>query len=425
MAGARLSIRFSVETTEGKSFQPVLNSDPLSSFAPHQRADAYKRLLAGPPVYWSSVQAGWVLSRYADVSAMLHHPDALVLKVAPFIAEVGKRGNIDIADLHAFSASLSLLMRPPHHDKTRRLLAQVLGNFRRTELPAQLEAKARQLLEEGARNGSINLGAGYGRALPMFVASFILGIPESDHHEIDGACAALIGTFDRLFPSLSQMKALNGVAGTMMRYFERLIAQRRRSPGDDGLSRMIELSSAENLCSDRELAGFCSFFFIAAVETTASAIACGARMLVDRPELAEGLRRDASLLPAFASEILRLSSPVQYVAREAGRDFHIGGHSIPAGAGIVLMLGPANRDPEAFPSPDELNLDRTGPEPLAFAAGPYRCIGSHLATFEIQLAAKELLAWPQLRLSSETLVWSDRLNVARLDRCIANFGPES
>jgi len=112
---------------------------------------------------------------------------------------------------------------------------------------------------------------------------------------------------------------------------------------------------------------------------------------------------------------------VQYVAREAGQDFCIDGQSIPAGKGILLLLGAANRDPAVFPEPDMLNLDRAGPEPLAFAAGPYRCIGAQLATFEIELALQKFLQWPGLRLSGEPPEWDERPNISGFRRLVAHF----
>ncbi|HEY1615386.1 MAG TPA: cytochrome P450 [Rhizomicrobium sp.] len=399
-------------------------SDPLSGLRPNARTAVYRALLRESPVHWSRAHAAWVLMRYGDVSLVLRHPQALALKVAPFLEKLSRRGNADLTSLLAFTSSLSLMMRPPRHDVVRRLFAQVMGNFRRSKLPGLLEARADTLLLAGTKDGSIDLARGYGRELALFTIGTILGIPAQDLSNLGDIGGGLIAIFDRMLPSMSRMAELNRAAAMLIEYFERLIADRRRMPQDDGLSAMLSLATGELACSDQELAGFCSFFFIAAEETTAAALAAAAFALLDDGDLRARLTRDHTKIAGFAREILRLSSPVQYVAREAGIDLDIGGQAIRAGQGIVLMLGAANRDPDVFPEPDTLDVDRAGPEPLAFAAGPYRCIGAQLATFEIELATTRLLEWPNLFLSPEAPVWEERMNIAGLRRLTACFSRE-
>src|SRR5262249_33602386 len=161
-----------------------------------------------------------------------------------------------------------------------------------------------------------------------------------------------------------------------------------------------------------ELAGFAAFFFIAAVVTTAGSISFMARTLLETAPLAAQLREHPSKVPGFAREVLRLSSPVQYVAREAGMAFHISNKTIRAGQGFLLVLAAANRDASFYSTPVVLDIGREGPEILTFAAGPYRCVETHLATFEVELAAKKLLEHTNLKLSPEPPVWESRMNIA-------------
>jgi len=100
------------------------------------------------------------------------------------------------------------------------------------------------------------------------------------------------------------------------------------------------------------------------------------------------LLREPSLVPdeAFVEEVLRYDSPVQVTTRTARIDAEISGTAIPAGAGLVLLLGAANRDPQRFPQPDRFDPSRTGNKPLSFGAGAHICLGNSLARLEATIA---------------------------------------
>lgn len=399
---------------------PVLSHDPLRELGPATRDRIYAELREQMPVYRSSVFAAWVLTRYADVTKVLRHPDALALEMASFLQSVSQRGNLDLSSLIQFCSSVSLLTRPPRHDVVRRVLTQALGRIWRMNLPDLLERRADQLLAAGERDGSIDLACGYGGPLARFVIGTFLGVPEHDLPQLAVLARDLIVVLERTYSSMSTLIKLNRSAAALIDYFVGLIALRRQNSRDDGTSLMVKLADEQLGCSDQELAGFCTFFFIAAEETTAASISGAALILLQHPSLRAQLFSDSSRLPQAVGEMLRLMSPVQFVARKLHSDVNLGGQLVRAGDPIVLMLGAANRDPAAFPNPDEIELNRNGPESLVFVVGPYRCIGAQLATFEIELAIRKLLERPHIRLS-QAPVWADRMNIAPLLQLQACF----
>lgn len=402
----------------------MLNADPLRNFGYPGRGEAYGRLREGPAVSWSPTHAAWVLTRYADISLILRHPSAQAVQAASFLDELDRRGNLGLARLKAFCLSMSLLLRPPRHDHIRRIFAQLLGNFRRTGLPETLSERADSILRDGEAKGEIELVRDYGREIALCSIAAILGLPEKGLGRLADEGSGLFVIFDRLLPSVNRLKMLNRAADFVLGHFADVIAERRTALGNDGLSQLIRQAGDTGLCSDEELAGFCAFFFFAGVVTTAVALSeCALRLLSDA-SLRVRLTEAPTLQPSFAREILRLSSPVQYVAREMLVDIELAGTTIHAGDRVLLMLGVANRDVEVYPDPDMLKLDREGPEPLAFAAGPYRCLGGQLATFEIELAAKKLLEWPSLCRSPQPLTWEENANIAGLRYLGGQFGGE-
>jgi cytochrome P450 len=183
----------------------------------------------------------------------------------------------------------------------------------------------------------------------------------------------------------------------------------------------VRLAGETFACSDNELAGYCAFFFTAAAENTSIAISAAAVMLLQRPQLRARLQADRLLVPAAVREFLRLAAPVQFVVRQSKKDIGLAGLTIRAGEPMVLMLGAANRDPDAFANPDEVDLDRSGADALSFSAGPHRCLGAQLATLEMEIAIRAILDNPRLRLSSQVPVWAPRMNIAPLERADACF----
>jgi cytochrome P450 len=400
---------------------PTPAYDPLSELSPANRGRIYAELREERPVYWSSFHAAWVLTRYADVKAIFYDPDSLAPDGVSFLQSVSRRGNLDLSDLIAACSSISFFIRPPKHDAIRRLLAQSIGSAWRLNLPELLKRRADLLLDCGEREGSIDLAGGYGKALALFVIGSFLGIPEEDLPQLGEMALGMNALFERNVPSVNSLIALNKFAGSLMDYFGGLIALRRQNPGVDGISLMVRMADEQLGCSEEQLAGYCTFFFVAAEETTAASISGAALLLLQHPALRARLTSDPSLVPHAVRELLRLVSPVQFVARQMRVGSQVADQLIPADERVMLMLGAANRDPAAFPNPDEIDLYRSGPEPLVFGAGPYRCIGAQLATFEVDVAVRTLLERPQLRLSPQSPAWIDRMNIAPLRRLQANF----
>ena len=398
-----------------------LTIDPFANLAPATRLAVYRRLQQHFPLYRSAMQGAFVVTRYADVSRLLRHPDVVALDVVSFFSAIQARGNLDLENLCTFASSLSMMMRPPRHDLVRRLLAQALGNFRRSSLPRRVKEHARKLLSAGAEAGSIDLAVGFGRDIALFTIGTLFGIPEEDTRKLGDWGTDLMGIFDTMRPSMRHIHTLNRAATAMSDFFMPLIAERQRQTSDDALSNLIRLNAAELVCSDRELAGFCSLFFIAAEENTGAAVSAAAHMMAADPMLRKRLRDNPARIPDFVRESLRLSCPVKYVGRQVGADIDLHGETMAAGTRLVLMLAAANRDPQVYPDPDQLDIDRFSPESLSYSAGPYRCIGVQLANLEIEIAVSALLEWPQLELGSEAPQWYSRMNTAGLRHLPAVF----
>ena len=94
----------------------------------------------------------------------------------------------------------------------------------------------------------------------------------------------------------------------------------------------------------------------------------------------------------FIDEVLRLESPVQGLFRVTSEEVTLRGTTIPKHATINVRYAAANRDPEHFPNPDLLDLDRKNASShLAFGIGVHTCIGAPLARRELYWGFRSLL----------------------------------
>jgi hypothetical protein len=152
-------------------------------------------------------------------------------------------------------------------------------------------------------------------------------------------------------------------------------------------------------------------------ESTAGLLGNAAWLLAGRDDLANQLRGNAALLPAFIEEVVRLESPFRGHYRHVLADTTLGGVDLPAGSHLLLLWGSANRDPAAFDTPDELRLDRPGGRAhLGFGKGDHFCVGAALARLEARIALTLLLDETTAVTTTETPAWIPSVMVRRLER---------
>jgi len=171
---------------------------------------------------------------------------------------------------------------------------------------------------------------------------------------------------------------------------------------------------------DEEAAFICVMCFVAGHETTKSMIGNGLLALLRHPEQGERLRRDPRQAGPAVTEALRYDSPLQLTKRVAIRDVEIGGHLVSAGEQVLLCLGAANRDPEAFGRPDEFDISRDAPAStpahLALGHGMHGCLGGALAQLQATVAFECLYRLPgrlEPAVPPSALEWQDRSLIVR------------
>jgi cytochrome P450 len=200
----------------------------------------------------------------------------------------------------------------------------------------------------------------------------------------------------------------------MMAYFGRMALARRAHGAEDLLTALVEAEIDGEALADWEIVSVCMELLIAGTETTTHLLSNMLNYLVDRPALWRQLREDRRLVEAVIDETLRCESPVQRLSRHTAREVVVSGVCLPAGAGVGIFYGAANRDPRAFPHPDAFRLDRDLRHHMAFGAGVHYCLGAPLARAEASITLHTFLdrfpvltrgAGPAIRQTANTLMF--------------------
>ena len=178
----------------------------------------------------------------------------------------------------------------------------------------------------------------------------------------------------------------------MAEYMTSLLATKRRDPGSSLLDRLIAARDGDDHLSEQELVSLAVLLLVAGHETTTNALGNALLALLQHPVALDRLRANPGDMPAALDEMLPFESAVSTdTFRVTTSAVELGGTDIPAGVPVLVAVGAANRDPERFPEPDQLDLDRNAAAHLAFGHGIHRCVGAPLAKAEAEIALRALL----------------------------------
>ena len=237
--------------------------------------------------------------------------------------------------------------------------------------------------------------------LPTRMIAEMLGAPPEDWEKFRTWSDAAVGTAD---PDI-EMDHLVAL-GELYEYFTELITLRRTgkvSGQDDLLSILAAAEVDGERLTDQDLLNFSFLLLVAGNETTRNLIALGTLALLENPDQFALLRANPELMPSAVEEMLRFTSPVTHMARQATQDVEIRGQQIRAGDTVVMLYGSANRDEEIFgPTSESFDITRNPNPHIAFGAGEHACLGAQLARLEARIMFEVLLGtYPTIELTGD------------------------
>jgi cytochrome P450 len=398
------------ETTSGpraKDFSllsPEVRADPYPYYAALRRESPIHQLAEGLPLY--------AITRFADVSHVLHHPElfsSTALQTALQGGGIGIGPNSGALAGHRLLASPMMIgTDPPDHSRLRRLVNRGFTPRRIAALEPRIRAIAKTCLDEAIQDGEMDLVRGLSVPLPVTVIAEMLGVEPDRRDQFkawsDAFVIGLSGAAGQYTP-----QGVRQAADEMADYIERIAEERRANPKDDLISVLIQAEEGEAL-STGELLSFTVLLLIAGNETTTNLIGNGVKALLAHPDVMDRVIADSSLIPAFVEEAVRYDSPIQALPRTAGAEVELPSGTVPANATLLVFFASASRDEEQFPGAESFDIDRPAPGHVAFGHGIHYCLGASLARLEARVAFGELFArCRKLELAADTIPMLDSL----------------
>ena len=326
--------------------------------------------------------------------------------------------------LRTFQTSM-MFVNPPDHGRMRHVFAGTFTPRRLGALEPVILRVADDLLDRMADAGSgvVDFVADFAYPLPARVMSEFIGIPEADLPWYRERVDRIDEFLDVAGKTPQRLAAANTAGAELRAFYADLLAHRRRAPGEDLISGLVEAVDAGGVdLTEDELISNLIVLFNASFVTTVYMFSNGLPVLLAHPEVAAALPGDPELTAGVVDEILRLQSPVHFLARAAPRDAVLGGVPVPRDQNVLLVIAAANRDPARFPDPDRFDPRRSGPPSLAFGIGPHYCLGAAVSRLEGRLALPRLLSrFPRLRIEEQP-VYSGSLVLRGIDKLLVSTG---
>ena len=385
---------------------------------PGFRADPYpwyRALREQSPVHLHP-DVGYVVSRYADVEALLRDDRFSVSTPSPWRELLAEHAS---PALRALGESTLLFIDAPDHTRVRALVAKAFTPRRIALLTPHIERTIDGILENLESRTEFDLVTEIADPLPILTITHLLGVPHADWSQLH-AWTNAIAAFNELPIDFDALPAANVAATEFTAYCNILIDQRRSEPGDDLVSALITAEDSGRRLDHDKVVSMLILLLMAGHDTTKSLISTGMRELLRRPEQAAFLRDDPSIVTAGIEELLRFESPL-HVASGGGRwtrdAITLHDVTIEPGVPVRLLLGSANHDPDAYDDPDRLDVHRAPKPHLAFGKGVHFCLGAALGRLEGQVVIPRILQrLPDLELVNDESEWRPRFVTRQLAR---------
>lgn len=341
----------------------------------------YTQLRAEAPVHRNEALDFWAIARHADVLAAFKD-------VKRFSNRFGVSIDPAAYGPHARIGTSFLAMDPPEHTRMRGLISRSFTPRRVKAMEPRIREIAIGRLDQLVGAGSFDVISEFAGKLPMDVISEMLGVPEADRAELRTWADLLVHREE----GVTDLPAEGIEAfGKILGYFQELIADRRKTPGKDLLSSLLELEleSGEDHLSDSELVAFCNLMIVAGNETTTKLIGNALYWLDRTPIQRARVASGEASKSQWVEETLRYDNSTQMLVRTLSEDVLIAGQSLPEGARVLLLVGSANRDESVFERSDEYDLTRDCSRMLSFGQGTHFCLGASLARLEGAVSLEE------------------------------------
>jgi cytochrome P450 len=352
---------------------PAALQDPEARLDPF---DWYERMRSTEPVQYDPTRDCWDVFSYEDVQHVLSDHETYLSEAHP-----DRENTMSNAD-------------PPLHTRLRDPVEKFFKPGEIAHLEPELRSKTMSLLDEAVASGPsdrIDAVDDLAYHLPIMTIAELLGVPPEDRDRFKDWSNTIVAAPDSVGGDWDRLEdERNRARRQLANYYIDLFEKRRADPQDDLISWILHLEEDKQL-TDNQVLNLCILLLIAGNVSTTQLLTWSVYCISRRPALVDEIRGDPEAISTTVEEVLRYRSSVQRLLRVTGSQTRLGDETLDAGEHVVVWLGSANRDPEAFDRPDEFVHDRKPNSHLAFGRSIHMCLGASLARLEARVMIELLL----------------------------------
>jgi hypothetical protein len=383
-----MNMNFSFGIGGNSSFAPSI--DPLMPTTELIK-DPYKlysELRDNAPVYRSPFGL-IVVTRHQDIAPLLK--DKRFGRGHFYFEGLARRQGSEILEQPVYQSlkNMMLMKDDSDHSRLRSLMAESFHKSSIQTIRGNIERIVDNLIDNAIELNHFDFMEDFAYPLATNAICDFLGIPESDRSLFLERNATGSRVIEPAPLSPSELRTQNAAISTLDQYFESFIEYRKKHLSSDITSKLISACN-KGVITHRELIDNLRMIFIGGKETTVNTIGNGMLALYQHPSQVDAIKNDLSLIPGAVEEFLRYDASVQMTPRQALEECEIAGERVYPGETLICVLGSANRDPAAYPDPDQFDITRSGTKTVSFGGGPHFCIGAFLGRLEAEVCLEKI-----------------------------------
>jgi cytochrome P450 len=391
------------------AFQWLRDHDPVSWHSPAES------LLLPPEL---NTKGFWSITKHAHIqevsrSAVFSSGEGIFMEDMPEVV---------------LAAAMSFLaMDPPGHDHLRAIVQAAFSPPRIRKMEDWIRGHAREVVSRLAPLGEADMVTNLAKLLPGLVYAHYIGVDSPELRDRVVHAADQLGSWNdpQYTATMEPIEVFANAAETLSDVALELAELRRKQPGDDMVTWLVEAEFEGQRLEDWEIASFFVMLSGAANDTTGHVIAYSLLELDRHPEQKAWLLEDfEGRIDRAIEELMRWRPPLLHFRRTATEDYELGGKTIKAGDKVVLWYVSGNFDADVFPEPDRLDLARQPNRHLAFGGGGVHfCLGAALGRQLVKSALREVYTQlPDIRIGTPEEGFSNLFN--HMNRLPARWTPK-
>jgi cytochrome P450 len=403
-------------------------TDDDDLLAPANVRDPYPllaRLRQEDPVHWSERLGAWMILRYDDLFDALRDERLSSNRVQPvFETKLTPAEQLERGPTFEVLRHWMVFNDPPRHSRLRQLVSAAFTPRAIELLRPRVEKVVDGLLDDLEGHDEIDLIGDFAYPIPATIIAEMMGVPEEDRPRFkdwsDCIMALVFGAKGERDRRARAQRGLLDLCG----YLHSLVARFRARPEENLITSLIEARDADDSLTDEEIVATCTLLLFGGHETTTNLIGNGTRTLLEHPDQLARFRAEPALLQSAVEELLRFDGPSKLEVRRVAQDMDFGGRAFREGQQVLLLQASANRDPDVFPAPDTLDLERHPNRHIGFGFGIHYCLGASVARLEGSVGLRKLFdRFPDLAPADEPPTWHPLLVSRGMSRFAVRPGP--